>query len=415
MRTLLLALVCAWALAAASAGITPDEYKARRANLRKTLDGVVVLLGERDEALSGFVQEQNFEYLTGFLEPGGALLLTPTEEVLFVQPRNPRQETFYGKHVNPEDKDAKAVTGFDTVAAHHTLPARFFRASEGYHKYYLLKTGEDGKALAPREHDRLRAFVPFHEELDASRIIAKLRMTKSPAELELLQRSTDASMAAHRESWRKMRPGIPEYEIQAAMAKVWSDMGCARAAYAPIVGSGPNSVVLHYNTNRRKMDAGEVVVIDVAAQCSSYASDITRTVPVNGKFTDRQREIYDIVLGAQNAAIAAAKPGVKMMELQKIAKDYMDAHGKDKKGEGLSKYFVHGLGHHVGLEVHDSSERDAALAEGHVVTIEPGIYIPEEGIGVRIEDVIVITKDGSRLMTAALPREAKDIEKLIGK
>src|SRR6185295_3840160 len=153
--------------------------------------------------------------------------------------------------------------------------------------------------------------------------------------------------------------------------------------YAPIVGSGPNSTVLHYNTNRRRMDSGEVTVLDVAAQCSSYAADITRTAPVNGKFTARQREIYDIVLGAQNAAIAAAKPGVLMRDLQKIAKDYMDAHGKDKKGEGLGKYFVHGLGHHVGLKVHDS--RDASpLAAGMVVTIEPGIYIPDEAIGVRI-------------------------------
>jgi len=153
----------------------------------------------------------------------------------------------------------------------------------------------------------------------------------------------------------------------------------------------------------------------VAATCSSYAADITRTAPVNGKFTARQREIYDIVLGAQNAAIAAAKPGVMMKDLQKIAKDYMDAHGKDKKGEGLGKYFVHGLGHHVGLEVHDSNDATAALAVGMVVTIEPGIYIPDEAIGVRIEDMILITENGSKLMTAALPRDATEIEKLIGK
>lgn len=407
-------LACALPLAAFT-GIPPDEYRARRAELRKTLDGVVVLFGERDEALGGFVQEQNFEYLTGFLEPGAALLLTQTEEVLFLQPRNPRQETFYGKHVNAEDADAKTRTGFDAVAPYHTLPARFFRASEVYRKFYLLKTGEDNKPLSPREYDKLRVFVPFHEELNAATIVAKLRMKKSPAELELIQKAVDASIAAHRESWRMMRPGMHEYEIQAAMVKVWSDMGCERAAYAPIVGSGPNSVVLHYNTNRRRMDSGEVTVIDVAAQCSSYAADITRTAPVNGKFTDRQREIYDIVLGAQNAAIAAAKPGVLMRDLQKIAKEYMDSHGKDKKGEGLGKYFVHGLGHHVGLEVHDPSDGTAPLAVGMVVTIEPGIYIPEEGIGVRIEDMILITANGSRLMTAALPREATEIEKLIGK
>jgi Xaa-Pro aminopeptidase len=163
------------------------------------------------------------------------------------------------------------------------------------------------------------------------------------------------------------------------------------------------------------MDSGEVVVMDVGAECSDYATDITRTVPTNGKFTARQKEIYEIVLGAQKAAIAAIKPGVRLRtndgpSLHQIAADYINSHGKDLHGEKLGKYFTHGLGHHVGLDVHDLSD-NTPLKAGMVITIEPGIYIPEENIGVRIEDTLVVTEDGARNMSGALPREPGDIEK----
>jgi Xaa-Pro aminopeptidase len=193
--------------------------------------------------------------------------------------------------------------------------------------------------------------------------------------------------------------------------------GC-EVAYSPIVGSGPNGVVLHYSANQRRMDNGEVVVLDAAAECDSYASDITRTVPVGGKFSARQREIYLVVLGAQKAAIAALKPGVRLSgegdTLTKLAKDYMDAHGKDLHGEGLGKYFVHGLGHQIGLQVHDPN-LNGPLEAGMVVTIEPGIYIEEEGIGVRIEDVVLVTENGAKVLSAALPREPDEIEKAVAK
>jgi Xaa-Pro aminopeptidase len=189
-------------------------------------------------------------------------------------------------------------------------------------------------------------------------------------------------------------------------------------AYSPIVGSGPNSTILHYSANQRRMDRGEVVVMDAAAQCDDYASDITRTVPVGGKFTARQREIYQIVLGAQKAAISALKPGVRMAgpgdTLTKIARDYMNAHGRDQHGEPLGKYFIHGLGHQVGLQVHDPGV-DGPLEAGMVVTIEPGIYISEESIGVRIEDVVLVTENGARVLSAALPKEADEIEKAVAK
>jgi Xaa-Pro aminopeptidase len=203
------------------------------------------------------------------------------------------------------------------------------------------------------------------------------------------------------------------------MTNLYFENGCGRHAYAPIVGSGANAAVLHYNRNTRRMDAGELLLMDVGPECGMYATDITRTIPVDGKFTPRQRELYDIVLGAQKAVIAAVKPGALLGNgydqrgLYKVALDYLNSHGKDKHGEKLGKYFTHGLGHHVGLDVHDPTVPTLVLQPGMVFTIEPGLYIPEEGIGIRIEDVILVTEDGARVLSASLPREADEIERFM--
>jgi Xaa-Pro aminopeptidase len=184
------------------------------------------------------------------------------------------------------------------------------------------------------------------------------------------------------------------------------------------VGAGPNSTALHYDKLGRKIEDGDIVVIDVGAQYSGYAADITRTVPANGKFAPRQREIYEIVLGAQNAALAALKPGTYMcgkgkQSLFKISYDYINSHGKDLKGKPLGQYFIHGLGHNIGLDVHDPGESCRALKPGQVVTVEPGIYIPEENLGVRIEDDVLITESGYELLSSKLPRTADEIEKIM--
>jgi Xaa-Pro aminopeptidase len=190
--------------------------------------------------------------------------------------------------------------------------------------------------------------------------------------------------------------------------------GCEREAYAPIVGSGMFSTVLHYNTNDKKIEDGDVVVLDVGGEYSGYAADITRTLPANGKFTPRQREIYEVVYGAQSAVLAAIKPGARMMDLDRIARDFMNnAKAKDSKGQPLGRYFIHGLGHHIGLHVHDPGTGNRALEPGMIFTVEPGIYIPEEKLGVRIEDIVLVTETGYKLMTARLPRSADEVEKLM--
>src|SRR5207253_9724666 len=183
------------------------------------------------------------------------------------------------------------------------------------------------------------------------------------------------------EAMKMLRPGVYEYQVAARMEYVYQYGGCERSAYPPIVGAGFNSTVLHYSSLRDQIKDGDLVVLDVGGQYSGYSADITRTLPANGKFTPRQREIYEIVLGAQNAALAALKPGMDFCNkgdksVHKIAYNYIDSHGKDLHGKSLGPYFIHGLGHHIGLNVHDPGDHCALFQPGMVITIEPGIYIP---------------------------------------
>src|SRR3979490_9411 len=202
------------------------------------------------------------------------------------------------------------------------------------------------------------------------------------------------------------------------MVEVHQVGGSAAVAYGLIVGAGPNSTALHYDRLSRKMEDGDIVVLDVGAQYSGYSADITRTLPANGKFTPRQLEIYNIVLGAQNAALAALKPGMDLCRkddksVNKISRDYINSHGKDRHGKSLGQYYIHGLGHNIGLNVHDPGEYCNPLQPGMVVTMEPGIYISEENLGVRIEDDVLITETGYKLLSERLPRNPDHIEKII--
>jgi Xaa-Pro aminopeptidase len=394
-------------------GVPREEYQARRTQLRKSLDGVLVLFARADDDLRDYIQEPNFLYLTGWRDPGGVLMMTATEEILFLPARNRTSEIFYGRVTDPNDSDVFEKTGFRAVLPKSAIETTFLRLVENAPKIYT----EHGDVQA----EKLKALAPLHEAGDTMALVGELREFKSPAELALIQKASDATVAAHLAAWHAMKAGKSEYEIAAVMTNTYFSMGCERSAYAPIVGSGPNSVILHYSANRRRMDAGEMVVMDVGAECGDYATDVTRTVPVNGKFTARQREIYEIVLGAQKAAIAAVKPGVRVGRrdgegsLYKIAYDYINTHGKDSHGAPLGKYFTHGLSHHVGLDVHDPGPTSIELKPGMVITIEPGIYIPEENLGVRIEDTILVTGNGAKILSGALPKEVEEIEKLVGK
>jgi Xaa-Pro aminopeptidase len=403
-------LLCATVLWAE--GIPKAEYQSRRAELRKSLNGVMVLFGaeESSDLHYAFFQEPNFLYLSGWREPGAAMILTPREEILFLPPRNPREEIFTGRKTSAEDLDAVEKTGFEKVLPSAAIEATFLRLTESAHHVYM--DSSDARA------QKLKTLAALHDLSEAAPEVARLRVVKSAAEIGLIEKSVEATVSAHLAAWKMVKPGLHEYEIAAAMTNVYFDLGCERSAYAPIVGSGANSVILHYMANRARIDRGAVVLMDVGAECSDYAADVTRTVPASGQFTPRQREIYEIVLGAQKAAIAAVKPGARMngpQGLHQIAYRYIDIHGKDLHGDSLGKYFTHGLGHFVGLEVHDPGDLNRPLQAGMVITIEPGVYIPEEKIGIRIEDTLLVTQDGAKNLSGALPREPADIEKLVGK
>jgi Xaa-Pro aminopeptidase len=256
-------------------------------------------------------------------------------------------------------------------------------------------------------------------------LTTELRAVKDASELALLERASDASVAAQLALIRAVRPGLSERAVAGVLLAKLLAEGCERPSYAPIVGSGANSTSLHYAENSAVMDAGDVVVVDAAGEFSMYASDITRTLPVNGHFSARQRQVYNIVLGAQRAAMEAFVAGQSRINdprhkysdsLDTVAWNYMNAHGKDFEGQPIGKYFIHGIGHMVGIDVHDPWDYSKPIDRGMVFTIEPGIYLPEEKLGVRIEDVFYVNKDGKLIdLTEKLPKSAEDIEKIMAR
>jgi Xaa-Pro aminopeptidase len=399
-----------------TAGIPVEEYAERRQKLRAQLaDGLVVIAGatepERGSLRSRFRQESNFLYLTGWQEPGAFLILSPEEEFFFLPARSENRERYTGRKVAPDDAGARAATGFANILAYDLWEQVFRELASKRRTVYVLEDDplkEQLKGLADLE---IR---------DLSLPLARLRMVKSAREIGLIRRSVAASVEAHRAAWRRVSPGLFEYQIAATIMNSYFEAGCERNAYPPIVASGPAAVILHYNENKRRMERGDLLLVDAGAECSYYAADITRTLPVSGRFTPRQRELYEIVLGAQKAAIAAAKPGMMLRgsgekSLEQIATSYIGSRGGARDGEPLTKYFTHGLGHHVGLDVHDATDPSLELAPGMVVTIEPGLYIPEEGVGIRIEDMILITVNGAEVLSSALPKEAREIEDFLSK
>ena len=419
-----------------------SDYRARREKLAAKLEGGIALVFAPPEAegpndLYGYRPDNNFFYLTGWTEPGAALLVAssleakgdtaarPFTEILFLPERNATQERWTGPKLGPDDAKAAQLTGVDRVASLDSLRNQLVKLVPPRSSIYTdVPSGDDtSNSNAPMSWlKNANAFPVGTTYKDIRPLLASLRTVKDEREIELIRKATNASIAAHLAAIRIIKPGVTEREISALVQYEWGKRGCERPAYAPIVGSGINSTVLHYSDDSGTIQSGDVVLMDVAGEYSLYASDITRTVPATCKFTARQREIYDIVLGAQKAAMAAFQSGKSHLRREQdssiydVAYQYINTHGKDSHGDPLGKYFIHGLSHYVGLNVHDDGDYSVPLGPGMVFTIEPGIYIPEEKLGVRIEDMFYVDKEGKLIrLTESLPQTTDEIERLMSR
>jgi Xaa-Pro aminopeptidase len=423
-----------------AAEVQPKEvYRDRRRRLlEKAGGGTIVLWGAGDDRGYGdvgtFRQGSDFFYLTGVELPNAILVLRPGDggDLLFLPPRDPNVERWTGPKWGP-GKEAAAVFGFDdvlsTAPSEIVLDARrrpvpgFEGRLQGWMSEPDAVLWTDFPAVAgaaplPPTHRfvaALRDRVPSFGVRDLSDHIHSMRVVKDRGEIALMRKAVSATVAGHRAAAAAIRPEVTEGAVDGAVYASFRAAGAEGLAFPTIVGSGYNATTLHYDQNAGTCADGELVVVDIGARHGYYCGDLTRTYPANGKFTSRQREIYDLVLEAHDRAADAMRPGVSMFDLRKIAYGVFENSGvRDLDGEKLGQYFIHGLGHQLGLDAHDPGAADEApLEPGMVITNEPGIYIPAESLGVRIENDFLVTEDGAENLSSELPTAAGEIEKMM--
>ena len=413
---------------------------------------VAIIPGAREATRSNdthyrFRQDSDFFYLTGFEEPEAIAVVKPADDnkyTLFVRPRDPEREIWDGRRAGVEG----AMSEF---GAHAAFPIAEFNAKlrdildDTDILYYRLGVNRELDDTIIRELTSMRGWnrKPIHPPqtiVDAGSIVHEMRVVKRPEELEIMQTAADIAAEAHVEAMKAVRPGMQEYQIEALIEQIFRKHGAAGPAYTSIVGAGSNATVLHYINNDAELRDGDLVLIDAGAEYKGYASDITRTFPINGRYTQAQREIYDLVLKAQMSCVEMVRPGVTHEQLKQhsievltegmvqlgLLKGEPEELIKEKKHE---QFYMHGLGHMIGIDVHDVGryyfdKESRALEPGVVMTVEPGIYIapdtkdiPEQylGIGVRIEDDVLCTNNGPRILTNKVPKQAEEIEELMAR
>ena len=384
-------------------------YRDRRERLIRELDGCVAVLGARGEpggVTEDYRQDGDFLWLTGINEGDAWVLLAPKAKydrtVLFLSPRDPERERWTG----PRDPISPALReryGVDRVARGRP-DAAAVGAAMGTECVALvapvgdLKDERPDAALSRQLASALGLRLVYKRDL-----IARLRAAHEPQEIALMERAIDITRAGHEAAARATVGGVSERDVQTQMEYAFFSNGATGLSYSSIVGSGPNGAVLHWDHNDRRLQAGDLVVVDAAAEYGRYAADVTRTYPVSGRFTDEQARAYRAVYQAQEDIFAAIKPGVSMADLQKVAEASL-------KRAGYLEAFIHGFGHFVGLDVHDAGRYDLPLPAGAIFTVEPGVYLPDRGFGVRIEDEVLVTDSGYRLLTSRIPRKLEDVE-----
>jgi Xaa-Pro aminopeptidase len=457
-----------WTIPAASAPspISREEFAARRRALAAQMeDGVLFAMGaaESESSSQAFAQSPNFRYLTGFMEPGAALVIrkrggTVTEH-LFVPPRDPSREVWEGRRLGGEG--ATRVTGIPSRGM-DAMAAALDSLLQGAATLYTLAP-ETGEPFLSQEQQAIQALRAQHPSItrvvDLRGQMRTLRQTKTASELDMMRRAIFITVLAHREAMRAVEPGMNEFEIHALIEGTFRRYGAERPSFGSIVGSGPNSTTLHYRTADRYMQSGETVVMDIGASYAGYTADVTRTLPVNGRFSPEQRAVYEIVLAAQKAAEAEARVGQTMPGLSRVAAGVLseglarlgliesptavydcEMRGERRECPQLRLFYMHGLGHGIGLDVHDpDAGYTTGFVPGSAFTLEPGIYVRSDvldylpdtprnralkerirpvvqryrDIGVRIEDDYFVTERGVERVTTGAPREIAEIEALM--
>ena len=401
-------------------------------------------------------QNSDFFYLTGFEEPDAIAVIAPSQEkkfTLFLRPRDPERAIWDGYRAGVEGavSDYSADEAFPIVDFDAKLPEILDGPASLYYAFGHANSELDEKIIRQltlmRETNR-RPLEPPQTIIDPTSILHEMRVFKSEAEVEIMQRAADIAAAAHVEAMQTARAGMKEYEVEAMLEASFRRQGAAGSSYTSIVGSGANATTLHYITNQDTLRDGDLLLVDAGAEYLGYASDITRTFPINGKFTEAQRDIYDLVLKTQMSCIDMVRPGVRLEDLKTHSVEML-TEGRVKLGllkgdpaklieeKKYMQFYMHNLGHFLGIDVHDAGRYyfngESRPAEpGMVMTIEPGLYIspgtkniPEGfnqdvpakylGIGVRIEDDVLVTEEGARVLTNKVPKDPGEIEALMAK
>jgi len=380
------------------------------------------------------VPNSDLFYLTGIEQEESTLLLAPDahdekrREVLFLREPNDHLKVWEGhKHTQEE---ARRISGIQEIKWLSEFPGFLHRSMCELDHAYLNSNEHGAASLDVDSRDarfvkRMRERYPLHTYHRLARELHDLRVVKSKIEVDLLRKACEITDQGFRRVLEFVRPGVNEMEVEAEFAHEFIRRG-GKFAYPPIIGGGANSCILHYVCNDQPLNKGEVLLLDVASSYANYNADLTRTIPVSGKFTRRQRQIYDAVLRVMRAMIAAATPGKVHRDWQLESEALMteellklellkprDVKKQDPAKPAVKKYFMHGLGHPLGLDVHDVGRLQQPFAPGWVLTVEPGIYLPEEGFGIRLENDVLLTENGPVDLMADIPVEAEEIEQLM--
>ena len=415
-------------------GYSQDEFKRRRdALMEKAKSGLILLFGEAiPPSGAHFRQDNDFYYFSGIEDANAALIMAPqTQETYLFLPRQTAREDLYHGSNLLGDKKAQEKTGltevypltyFDEFLARRVRQfglelhvrlsprdtidnarweTRIFTARKNRLHYNDQISLDNYRIRELKERFPMCAFQDIVPHID------RLRVIKSAEEIEILRRNGKISAEAVKQAMLSSRPGAYEYQVEAAAMSVVLKNGCRGFAYPSIVGSGPNSCILHYSQNSRQMLDGDILLMDFGGELDYMCMDISRTWPVNGKFTPEQREAYTIALEVQKACIEAYRPGVTSADVQKHVAEVMKKKGLDPRGQRG------GIGHYVGMATHDVGPRGIPLTAGMVFAIEPGLYYPEKELGIRVEDTVLITEDGCEVLTRNVPKEIDEIEKLL--